>query len=91
MTALATSFAGISRIDFLDWKSGKFCFISDKAFKLIKSPVVMLRSLRFPNRCCFANALEVFNGYCLASIFGFLNDAFCNTVIRIFLKSFLFS
>lgn len=89
MTASATGFAGILRINCNHWYPSKNSFVLNKSPQFSKSPFPKLFTLLFSNR--YSKAIQILNSNGSLSVFSNLNDLFGNDVVDIALESSFFA
>lgn len=91
MAALTAFAAGVSWVDQHNTNPGKHGFIGDKLKQLVKTPSIMLRTLRLSNRCLFTDSLKVFKGNAVSKCLSLRNNLFGNSVVLISGEACLFA
>src|SRR5574343_1076291 len=89
MPTMATSTAGILRIDQNHRNANNLCFVLNKTPKLIKRPFFKSFALCFSNRLPAIKTLQIFKGNRTAGIFSKLNNLLRNYMVGVAFKTCL--
>ena len=74
---------GLARVDIPHRNALQRRLVCDKRLKLKERPTAVFGSVGFPDRCPFADMLEVLQLDSASGVFGFLDELFGNNVVLI--------
>lgn len=83
VAALATSAAGIARVNQDDGNASQFRFVGDELAELAERPAGVPSPLLLPNRCPFADASQVLEADAAPGALGGSDDLFTDAVVLV--------